>query len=54
MENFNLEEYEKKLRIEHKIKQEFRDKEMSEWSNAGCFVIILFFSLMVLMKCSIG
>ena len=46
--------YEEKLRIEHKVKKEVKDKELSEWLNAFILAMILFFSLLALMKCAVG
>jgi len=44
MENFNGKGYEEKLRIEYKVKKEFREKNMDEWTGAGCAGILAIFA----------
>jgi hypothetical protein len=54
MENVDLKDYEEKLRIELRLKKEFKDKENSEWSSA-IFAAFLFMSLFfMLVKCAGG
>ena len=47
----DLEEYERKLRIEMQVKKDFKDKEMSEWSNAGCMAILFFVIFLIVIQC---